>query len=149
MSDDAYGWASSSARRDISRQVGPPSASTLTSSRRSDSFGAKAPIPDSPTKGLLFSRRRRAKPEVDRQAEKLDAVGGHATAQRDLAGALRRRDHEVGLAERPSAMKIHQVSDHGHEGARPAALADRLVGDVIQQRMHGEHDVGVVLLQEL
>src|SRR5207237_749670 len=34
--------------------------------------------PEAPPKGLLFSRRRRAKPEVDRQAEKLDAVGGHA-----------------------------------------------------------------------
>ncbi len=98
---------------------------------------------------LLFSWRRRTKAEIDRQAEKLYAVGRHTAAQRDFARSFRGRDHEVGLAERPSTMKIDQVGDHGHERAGPAALADRLVRDVVKQRVDRQDNVGVVLLQEL
>ena len=53
MSAEAYGWASSAALRDISCQVGPPSASTRISSNRSASFGANLPKPDSMTKSTL------------------------------------------------------------------------------------------------
>src|SRR6266550_4727403 len=256
MSDDAYGWASSWAFLDISRQVGPPSASTLTSSRRSASLGANSPNPESTTKStfgdswpgrnpvmisawpgfrhrhvgrahelrhvfdetqnerwsreavlgqsatqllvspaddnhlplkfvcgegthlllqvayaraaahhqhgesffveaeaaaerLLLARRRRAEAKVNREPEQLDAVGRNPPAQGHLAGKLRRRDHEVGPAEGPAAMKVDQVRDHCHQRAWPVALANRLVADVIQEGVHGEDHVGVVVFQQL
>ena len=46
-------------------------------------------------------------------------------------------------------MEVDQVGDHRHQRARPAALADRLVRDVVEQWMHRQHDVGVVLLQQV
>ena len=99
--------------------------------------------------GLFFSGRGRAKTEVDRQPEELDAVGGHAAAQRNLASTFGRRDHEVSLAERPAAVEIDKVGDHGHQRLRTAALADRLVGDVVEKRVDRQDDIGVVLFQEL
>ena len=46
-------------------------------------------------------------------------------------------------------MEVDQVGDHRHQGTRPAALADRLVRDMVEQRMHRKDDIGVVLLQQL
>ena len=98
---------------------------------------------------LLLAWRRRPEPQVDRQTQQLDAFSGHPAPQCDPARALGRRDHQVGLAERPAPMEVDEVRDHSHQGPRASALPDRLVGDVVQQRMHRQHDVRVVLLQEL
>ena len=46
-------------------------------------------------------------------------------------------------------MEVDEVGDHGHQRTRAAAFADRLVGDVVEQRVDGEHDIGVVALEEL
>src|SRR6266704_3365183 len=251
MSADAYGCAISAALRDISCQVGPPSASTRTSSKSSLSLGVNAPKPDSTTKSTFgvswpgrkpvtstgtpvarasaiapgpalvtttslarsssgmkstkprtsvgvakrtrarrrrsfslrpqtattchccgshastltcFSRLptpeapaqstlltgcRRPEAQVDRQAEQLDAVRRHAPAQRDLARELGRSHHEVRLAEGPAAVEIDEVGDDRHQRARAPALLNGLVRDLVQQRMHREDDVGVVLLDQL
>ena len=67
----------------------------------------------------------------------------------DLARTFCRRDYEVGLAEGPTAVKVHEVGDHRHQGAGTTALANRLMGDVVEQRVHRQHHVGIVLLEQL
>ncbi len=104
---------------------------------------------EAPAQRLLLARRWRPEAEVDGKAEQLDAVARHAAAQRDLARAFGRRDHQVGLAERPAAVEVDEVGDHRHQSTRPAALADGLVRDVVEQRVHGKDDVGVVLGEEV
>ena len=102
-----------------------------------------------PPQRLFLARRRRAEAHVDGKAEQLDAVARHPSPDRHLPRNLRRRDHQVGLAERPSAMEVDQVGDDRHEAAGTAAPLDRLVAHVVEQRMHGQDHVRVVLADQL
>src|SRR5205814_1860111 len=119
MSCDAYGWENSRARRDIDCHVGPPSASTRTSSTMSSTCRAahdqhgKATLVEAvaSTQRLLLAWRWRAETHVDGKAEELHAVARHASPYRYFPRHLRRRHHQVGLAERPPAMEVHQVGD--------------------------------------
>src|ERR1700674_2134215 len=55
----------------------------------------------------------------------------------------------IGPAECPAAVKVDEVGDHGHQRAWPGAFSNRLVADVVQQRMDRQHDVGVMDFQQV
>jgi hypothetical protein len=104
---------------------------------------------ESAAKRLLLAGRRRPEPHVHRQAQQLDAVGWNAAADGDLPRDLSRGDDQVGLAEGPAAMEVDEVGDHSHQPAGPAAARDGLVADLVQERMHRQDDVRIVLLDQL
>ena len=101
--------------------------------------------PETAPQRLLLAWRRRPESQIDGQAEQLHAVGRHPAPQRHLPRLFGRGDHQIGLAERPPPVEVDQVRDHRHQRARPATLPDRLVGDVVQERMDREDHIRVVL----
>ena len=97
----------------------------------------------------LFARGGWAKTEVDRQPEQLDAVCRHAAAKSNPSRTLGRRDHQVRLAERPPSVEVHEIGDHRHQRSRASAAPDRLMRNMVEERVDREHDVRVVLLQQM
>ena len=87
MSADAYGCAISAAFRDISCQVGPPSASTRTSSNSSLSLGVNAPKPDSTTKSTLGDSWPGKKPVINTGTPSEQALGKYREAKQYLVEA--------------------------------------------------------------
>jgi len=105
--------------------------------------------PEPAAERLLLAWGGRTEAKVDRQAQQLDAVRGDAPTQSNPSRTLGRRDHQVRLAERPPSVEVHEIGDHRHQRSRASAAPDRLMRNMVEERVDREHDVRVVLLQQM